>query len=66
MPPGSPAACPVAVAWSEREVEVVLNRRLKRQGMRWRRANADAVVAVRVRECNATWDKVTANGRLAA
>jgi len=37
----------------ERGVGVVINRRMKGQGMRWRRANADAVVALRVRELNA-------------
>ena len=40
----------------EREVALVINRRMKRQGMRWRRANADAVVALRVQTINATWD----------
>lgn len=31
----------------EREVALVINRRLKQQGMRWCRANADAVVVLR-------------------
>jgi hypothetical protein len=29
---------------------------MKRQGMRWKRANADAVVALRVRTLNADWE----------
>lgn len=47
------AGYPVGSGLVERAVCVVINRRLKRQGMRWRRANADAVVALRVRELNA-------------
>jgi hypothetical protein len=49
------AGLPVGSGLVERAVALVINRRLKRPGMRWRRANADAVVALRVRECNATW-----------
>jgi hypothetical protein len=41
----------------EREVALVINRRMKHQGMRWRRENADALVALRVRTINATWDQ---------
>jgi hypothetical protein len=41
----------------EREVALVINRRMKRQGMRWRRANADAVAALRVRTINQSWDQ---------
>jgi hypothetical protein len=51
------AGLPVGSGLVERAVAVVINRRLKRQGMRWRRASADAVVALRVRECNAAWDR---------
>ena len=50
----------------EREVDLVINRRMKRRGMRWRRANADAVVAPRVREYNATWDETRTSRPLAA
>jgi hypothetical protein len=39
----------------EGEVEIVIYRRLKRLGMRWLRANANAVVAVRVRTINSDW-----------
>jgi hypothetical protein len=46
---------PVGSGMVEREVDLVINRRMTRQGMRWRRANADAVVALRVRTINATW-----------
>jgi hypothetical protein len=40
----------------EREVALVINRRMKRQGMRWRRENADALVALRTHTINATWE----------
>ncbi len=46
---------PVGSGMVEREVEIVINRRLKRQGMRWLRANANAVVALRVRTINSDW-----------
>ena len=59
------AGYPVGSGLVERAVDLVINRRMKHQGMRWRRANADAVVALRVRQCNATWDAVTADQRLA-
>jgi hypothetical protein len=48
---------PVGSGMVEREVALVINRRLKRQGMRWRRANADALVALRTRAINATWQQ---------
>ena len=47
---------PVGSGLIERAVALVINRRMKRQGMRWRRVNASAVVALRVREFNADWD----------
>lgn len=50
----------------EREVALVINRRMKRQGMRWQRANADGIVALRVREYNAGWDEPTAHQPFAA
>ena len=50
------AGYPVGSGLVERAVELVINRRLKRRGMRWRRANADAVVALRVRTLNTEWD----------
>ena len=43
---------PVGSGLVERGGCVVINRRMKGQGMRWRRVNADAVVALRVRELN--------------
>lgn len=46
------AGYPVGSGLVERAVFVVINRRMKGQGMRWRRANADAVAALRVRELN--------------
>lgn len=47
---------PVGSGLVERAVELVLNRRLKGWGMRWRRANADAVAALRVHTLNQEWD----------
>ena len=50
----------------ERAVEVVLNKRMKKQGMRWKRANADAVVALRVEVLNQAWEQAASVRRLAA
>lgn len=50
------AGYPVGSGVIERAVALVINRRMKRQGMRWCRANASAVVALRVRRLNADWD----------
>ena len=50
------AGYPVGSELIERAVALVINRRMKRQGMRWCRHTASAVVALRVRELNATWD----------
>jgi hypothetical protein len=47
------AGYPVGSGLSARAVALVINRRMKRQGMRWRRVNASAVVALRVRPLNA-------------
>jgi hypothetical protein len=60
------AGYPVGSGMVEREVDLLINRRMKRRGMRWRRANADAVVALRVREYNATWDETSTSRPLAA
>ena len=51
---------PIGSGMVERAVALVINRRMKRQGMRWRRANADAVVALRVRTINDSWDQQAA------
>jgi hypothetical protein len=51
---------PIGSGLVEREVALVINPRLKHQGMRWRRDNADAVVALRVRTINASWDQKVA------
>ncbi len=40
----------------ERQIELVINRRLKKRGMRWKRENADAVVALRVKQLNNDWE----------
>jgi hypothetical protein len=47
-------------------VEVVINRRMKKHGMRWKRANADAVVALRVEKLNQAWDAGATPPKLAA
>jgi hypothetical protein len=44
----------------ERAVGLVINRRMKKRGMRWRRSNADAVVALRVCRLNDDWDEYIA------
>jgi hypothetical protein len=46
---------PIGSGMVEREIALVINRRMKRQGMRWRRTNADALVALRVRTINDSW-----------
>lgn len=50
----------------ERAVEVVLNKRMKKQGMRWKRVNAAAVVALRVELLNQAWDQAVSGRKLAA
>lgn len=47
---------PIGSGAVEREVDVVINRRLSKRGMRWKRDNADAVVALRVDALNDEWD----------
>jgi hypothetical protein len=47
---------PVGSGLVERAVAIVINMRMKKRGMRWKRANATAVVAVRVQRINAEWD----------
>jgi hypothetical protein len=44
----------------ERELALVINPRMKNQGMRWKRANTTAVVALRVQQFNAYWDAAVA------
>jgi hypothetical protein len=46
---------PIGSGLVERAVELVINRRLKRQGMRWLRNNAGALVALRVATINHRW-----------
>jgi hypothetical protein len=55
------ASYPIGSGCIERAVAVVINWRMKKRGMRWARPNADALVALRVRELNAAW--VAADGR---
>jgi hypothetical protein len=46
---------PVGSGLVERQVELVINRRLKKRGMRWLRRNANAAVALRVEQLNQDW-----------
>ena len=57
---------PVGSGLVEREVELLVNRRQKRRGMRWRRDNAGAVLALRVRRLNEDWDARHPPGQIAA
>ncbi len=45
----------LAVECRERAVAIVINTRMKKRGMRWKRANATAVVTLRVQQINAHW-----------
>lgn len=47
---------PVGSGLVERAVAIVINMRMKKRGMRWKRANATAVVALRVQRINADWE----------
>ncbi len=60
------AGYPAGSGLVERGVSVVINPRMKRRGMRWRRVNATAVVALRVRFLNAQWDAATLKKRRSA
>jgi hypothetical protein len=60
------AGYPVGSGLIERAVAIVINWRMKRRGMRWWRANASAVVALRVRELNAHWEPDPPQSPLAA
>jgi hypothetical protein len=51
---------PVGSGLVERAVALVINVRMKKRGMRWKRANATAVVALRVQQINAEWEAVAA------
>jgi len=46
---------PVGSGMIERAVALVINRRMKKRGMRWRRINATAVVALRTDLRNSDW-----------
>ncbi len=47
---------PVGSGLVERAVAVVINMRMNKRGMRWKRANATAVVALRAERINAEWE----------
>ena len=51
---------PVGSGLVERAVAVVINARMKKRGMRWKRANATAVVALRFQCINAEWEDAAA------
>ena len=46
---------PVGSGMIERAVSLVINRRMKKRGMRWRRANGTAIVALRTDLLNDDW-----------
>lgn len=46
---------PVGSGLIERAVSLVINRRMKKRGMRWKRANATAIVALRTDLLNEDW-----------
>lgn len=60
------AGYPIGSGCIERAVAVVINGRMKKRGMRWTRPNADALVALRVRELNAVWAAADPRALLAA
>ncbi len=47
---------PVGSGLVERAVAVIINARMKKRGMRWKRTNATAVAALRVQRINADWE----------
>jgi hypothetical protein len=51
------AGYPIGSGAIERAVAIVINARMKRRGMRWRRRNAAAVLALRVHTFNTTWEQ---------
>lgn len=51
------AGYPVGSGIIERAVALVINRRMKRRGMRWKRANATALVALRTAFLNTDWQR---------
>ena len=51
---------PVGSGLVERAVAVMINTRVKKRGMRWKRANATAVVALRVQRIHEEWEAATA------
>lgn len=46
---------PIGSGLVERAVAIVINTRMKKRGMRWKRGNATAVVTLRVQQINAHW-----------
>jgi hypothetical protein len=46
---------PVGSGMIERAVALVINRRMKKRGMRWKRANGTAIVALRTDLLNDDW-----------
>ena len=51
---------PVGSGLVERAVALVINVRMKKRGMRWKRANASAVVALRIQRINDDWEAAAA------
>jgi hypothetical protein len=63
---GQTAGYPIGSGCVERAVALVINWRMKKRGMRWRRPTANALVALRVRELNAAWEPTVTLAPLAA
>jgi Transposase, Mutator family len=53
------AGYPIGSGLVERAVELVINRRLQRRGMRWWRINAQGVTALRICRLNGEWEQHT-------
>ena len=48
---------PIGSGGVERGVSIVINRRMKKRGMRWKRTNATSMVALRVDVLNTDWQQ---------
>jgi hypothetical protein len=57
---GTEQGYPVGSGLVERAVAIVINLRMKKRGIRWKRANATAVVALRIQRIDADWEAAAA------
>lgn len=60
------AGYPIGSGCIERAVALIINRRMKQRGMRWRRPNANGLVALRVQRLNRDWAATPSDSPLAA